>query len=160
MALKYHNADYRKFPNEDEVRSAINKGNAPPGMYILPYAMGQDMKDPAMQEKFKQGPVAVTYLRPAGMWQMGGLLGQWFVYLLVVAFFVAYIASHTLAPGASYLAVFRVVGAIGFLAFAGARPQLAIWWGEPWPVTVKDLIDGLIYGCVMAGTFGWLWPKA
>lgn len=155
MALKYHNADYKKFPNEDEVRAAIGKGSAPPGMYILPWAMGsENMKDPAVQEKFKQGPVAVTYIRPNGMWQMGTLLGQWFAYLLIIAFFVAYIACHTLAPGASYLAVFRVVGAIGFLAFAGARPQTAIWWGEPWSVNTKDIIDGLIYGCVMAGTFG------
>jgi len=161
MALKYHNADYRKFSNEDDVRAAINKGNAPPGMYLMPWAMGStDMKDPAVVEKFKQGPVAVTYVRPTGMWQMGTLLGQWFVYLLVVSFFIAYIACHTIAAGAPYLVVFRVVGAVGFLAYAGARAQHAIWWGEPWPVTIKDIIDGLIYGCVTAGTFGWLWPKA
>jgi hypothetical protein len=160
MAFKYHNADYRKFPNEDEVRAAITKGNAPPGMYILPYAMGSEsMKDPAMLEKFNQGPVGITYLRPPGMMKMGTLLGQWFVYLLIISFFIAYIAAHTLAPGTPYLAVFRVVGAVGFLAYAGARVQTAIWWGEPWPVTIKDLIDGLIYGCVTAGTFGWLWPK-
>src|SRR5579862_8494420 len=109
MALKYHNADYRKFSNEDDVRAAINKGNAPPGMYLMPWAMGStDMKDPAVVEKFKQGPVAVTYVRPTGMWQMGTLLGQWFVYLLVVSFFIAYIACHTIAAGAPYLVVFRV----------------------------------------------------
>ena len=69
------------------------------------------------------------------------------------------VACHTIAAGAPYLLVFRVVGAVGFLAYAGARPQHAIWWGEPWPVTAKDIVDGLIYGCVTAGTFGWLWPK-
>lgn len=159
MALKYHNADYRNFSNEDEVRSAMNKGNAAPGMYIMPFAMGANMKDPATVEKFTQGPVAVTYVRPNGMMQMGALLGQWFVYLLIVSFVIAYVAAHTIAAGAPYLAVFRVVGAVGFLAYAGARPQTAIWWGEPWSVSVKDIIDGLIYGCVTAGTFGWLWPK-
>src|SRR5579862_4965319 len=159
MALKYHNADYRKFSNEDEVRAAINKGNAAPGMYIMPFAMGADMKDPATVQKFTQGPVAVSYVRANGMIQLGTLLGQWFAYLVVVSFFIAYIAAHTIAAGAPYLMVFRVVGAVGFLAYAGARPQTAIWWGEPWSVSVKDLIDGLIYACVTAGTFGWLWPK-
>jgi hypothetical protein len=26
-------------------------------------------------------------------------------------------------------------------------------------VTIKHVIDGLIYGLLTAGTFGWLWPK-
>jgi len=160
MMLKYHNSEYRKFPNEDEVRAVIQKGNPPPGQYLFLYAMGPDaMKDPAMLEKFKQGPVGFAFLRQPGMPGMGPLLGQWFVYILVVSFFVAYVAAHTIAPGAPYLAVFRVVGAVGFLAYAGSRVQSAIWSGYPWSATIKDLIDGLIYGCVTAGTFGWLWPK-
>jgi hypothetical protein len=160
MALKYHNADYRKFPNEDEVRAVIQKGNPPPGQYLLLYAMGPNaMKDPGLIEKFKQGPVGLAFLRQPGMPSMGPLLGQWFGYLLVISFVVAYVAAHALAPGTPYLAVFRVVGAVAFLAYAGARVQSAIWQGEPWSVTIKDIIDGLIYGCVTAGTFGWLWPK-
>jgi hypothetical protein len=160
MAFKYHNVDYRKFPNEDEVRAVIQKGNPPPGQYLFLYAMGPGaMKDPALLEKFKQGPVGLAFLRQPGMPSMGPLLIQWFIYILVVSFFVAYVAAHTIAAGAPYLAVFRVVGSVGFLAYAGARVQSAIWQGEPWPVTVKDIIDGLIYGCVTAGAFGWLWPK-
>lgn len=160
MAFKYHNSDYRKFPNEDEVRAVIQKGNPSPGQYLLLYALGPSvMKDPAMLEKFKQGPVGLAFLRKPGMPSMGPLLGQWFVYILVVSFFCAYIAAHTVAAGTPYLAVFRVVGAVGFLAYGAARVQSAIWQGEPWSVTVKDLIDALIYGCVTAGAFGWLWPK-
>ena len=160
-ALKYHNTDYRKFSNEDDVRAAINKGNASPGMYIIPWAMGPGAaKDPAIAEKFAQGPLAVAYLRRPGKMQMGPILVRWFVYLLVVSYFVAYVAANTITAGTPYLAVFRVVGTVGFLAYAGARGQSAIWWGEPWSVTIKDIIDGLIYGCVTAGTFGWLWPKA
>jgi hypothetical protein len=160
MALKYHNVDYRKFSNEDEVRAVIQKGNPSPGQYLLLYAMGPNaMKDPALIEKFKQGPVGLAFLRKPGMPGMGPLLGQWFAYLLVVSFFVAYVASNTMVAGTPYLAVFRIVGTIGFLAYAGARAQSAIWQGEPWVVTFKDIIDGLIYGCVTAGTFGWLWPK-
>lgn len=160
MMLKYHNADYRKFPNEDEIRVAIQKGNPAPGQYMIPYMMGPEaMKDPVMMEKFTKGPVGLTFLRQPGGFQMGPFLGQWFVYCLVVSFFVAYVAAHTISPGTPYLAVFRVVGAVGFLAYAGARAQSAIWAGYPWSATIKDIVDGLIYGCVTAGTFGWLWPK-
>jgi len=28
------------------------------------------------------------------------------------------------------------------------------------PASVLTTIDGLIYGLLTAGTFGWLWPKA
>jgi len=26
-------------------------------------------------------------------------------------------------------------------------------------MVIKEVIDGLIYGLLTAGTFGWLWPK-
>lgn len=162
MVLKYHNADYRQFSNEDEVRAAIRKGNPSPGQYVLLYAMGPGaMKDPTLLEKFKQGPVGLAFLRKPGdpTKSMGPMMAQWFLYLLVVSFFVAYVAAHTVPAGSPYLAVFRVVGAVAFLAYAAARVQSTIWQGEPWSATIKDIIDGLIYGCVTAGTFGWLWPK-
>jgi hypothetical protein len=31
--------------------------------------------------------------------------------------------------------------------------------GKPWSVAWKEVFDGLLYGCVTAGTFGWLWPR-
>ena len=37
--------------------------------------------------------------------------------------------------------------------------QNAIWRGETWGVTFKHILDGLIYGLLTAGTFGWLWPR-
>jgi len=35
----------------------------------------------------------------------------------------------------------------------------AIWKGQPWSVTLKEIFDGLVYGLLTAGTFGWLWPR-
>jgi len=26
-------------------------------------------------------------------------------------------------------------------------------------VTLKEVVDGLVYGLLTGGTFGWLWPK-
>jgi hypothetical protein len=28
-----------------------------------------------------------------------------------------------------------------------------------WGTTIKEVIDGLVYGLLTAGTFGWLWPR-
>ena len=77
----------------------------------------------------------------------------------MVGFFTAYIAGHTLAPGANYLEVFRVVGAVAFMAYGVGTLANGIWKGEPWSMVIKEVIDGLIYGLLTAGTFGWLWPR-
>jgi hypothetical protein len=160
MVLKYHNSDARQLPNEDAVRAAVRAGNPGPGMYLMPYCSDmKDMEKPEIKQKFVDGPVGVVYLRPPGAVSMGPALGQWFIFCLVVSFFVAYIAAHVLAPGTHYLSVFRVVGAIAFLAYAAADIPAAIWMGKPWGVVAKDVFDGLVYGLMTAGTFGWLWPK-
>ena len=65
----------------------------------------------------------------------------------------------TRLPGTPYLEVFRVAGCAGFLAYSVGLVQDAIWKGETWGVTFKHVLDGLIYGLLTAGTFGWLWPK-
>ncbi|WP_257306179.1 hypothetical protein [Geothrix campi] len=160
MVLKWHNSDYRALPNEDEVRAAIRKGSPTPGQYVIPYC--GDMKEmgkPEVQQKYTDGPVGFLMLGPNGTPNMGKALGLWFLYAVAVAFMAAYVASRTLAPGTHYLQVFRVVGAVSFLTYAGGSVQMGIWAGKPWRSVVKDLIDGLLYGLVSAGAFGWLWPK-
>ena len=160
MVLKYHNRDYWQLPNEDAVRAAIRSGNPPPGQYVTPYVRDmKEMEKPEVKQQFAEGPVAVIYLRPQSAASIGPALGQWFVFCLVVSFFVAYIAGHVLAPGTPYLSVFRVVGATAFLAYAAGVVPGAIWMGKPWRVVAKEVLDGLVYGLVTAGTFGWLWPK-
>lgn len=160
MALKYHNRDYTRLPNEDAVRAALRAGNPVPRQYVFPYAAEmKEMESPEVQQKFVEGPVGVLYLRRPGPPSMGPLLLQWFLFCLVVSFFVAYLATITLSPGAEYLRVFRVVGAAAFLAYAAGTVPASIWMGKPWSVTWKEVFDGLVYGLVTAGTFGWLWPK-
>jgi hypothetical protein len=160
MVLRYHNSDYKRFENEDDIRAAINKGSAAPGQYMLPYNTSMSaLQNPAVQQKFNEGPVGLVLLRPRGMMKMGPLLGAWFIYSVGISVFAAYVAGHSLAPGASYLAVFRIVGTVAFLAYAGAHIQDAIWRGVPWSAAIKDIADGLIYGLLTAGVFGWLWPR-
>jgi hypothetical protein len=160
MVLKYHNRDYTKLPNEDAVRAALRAGNPPPAQYIIPHCSDmKEMQSPAMQQKFTEGPIAVLNLKRPGLPSMGPSLGQWFLFGLVVSFFIAYVACHALPSGAPYLKVFQVVGAVGFLAYAAGQIPAAIWMGKPWSVAVKEAFDGLIYGLLTAGTFGWLWPR-
>ena len=158
MLFTYHNSDYRKVPNEDEVRAAINKGGLTPGQYILPYAVGMGAKDPVAQQKMKEGPTGFLLLRKPSGPEMGPALGQWFVLTLVIAFLVAYVAALTMAPGEGHMAVFRVVSLIAFLAYAGSQAQEAIWRAVPWAAVIKTIIDGLVFGLVTGGVFALLWP--
>lgn len=160
MVFKFwHMPDYHGFSNEDEVAAAIRKGDPAPGMYMLPMCKMEDMKKPETQEKFKQGPVGMLFLRPAGAPGMAKNLVQWFVFCLLVSYFCAYVAASTLATGTAGMQVFRVVATVGFVAYAFGSLPMGIWYGQPWKAVVKDVIDGLIYGLITASVFAMLWPK-
>ena len=157
--LKYHNSDYRKLPEEDKILAALRPANLTPGLYIFPHCTHKEMKSPALMEKFRQGPVGFMTIRPNGLPAMPKFLVQWFIYCLVIGFFVAYLTAHTVAPGAHYLVVFRVAGTAAFMAYALGHLSNVIWKGQTWSATIKEVIDGLVYGLLTAGTFGWLWPR-
>jgi hypothetical protein len=118
----------------------------------------EEMKQPAAQAKFTDGPVGFLILRASGMPNMGKSLGQWFAFCLVVALFAGYVGIHALPVAAPYLHVFQIVGTAAFMGFAFGALPMGIWWGQPWGAVAKDMVDGLIYALITAGTFGWLWP--
>ena len=90
---------------------------------------------------------------------MPKFLGMWFAYCLLVGFFIAYLTGRTVIPGAPYLAVFRVAGTAAFLAYGLGPLVNGIWKGQPWSMVIKEVMDGLVYGLLTAGTFGLLWPR-
>ena len=160
MVLKWHNPDYRKLANEDDVRAAIRSSSPAPGQYMFPHCIDpKEMSKPEMQQKFKEGPLGFLMLRPAGTPSMGTPLALWFVLTLIVAAAAAYLASRTVPFGASFLAVCRVVGVVTFLAYACGGLTQAIWMGKPWNSAAKEVLDAFIYGLVSALAFGWLWPR-
>lgn len=159
MLLPYHRSDYNKLPDEDKVCAAIRNAGVKRGLYMFPHCTHQNMKSPETIEKFKQGPVGMMTIFPSGPPAMPKFMGLWFVYCLIIGFFVAYLTGRTLPPGARYLAVHRVAGCTAFMAYGLGHLSNGIWKGQPWSVTIKEVIDGLIYGLLTGGTFGWLWPR-
>jgi hypothetical protein len=103
--------------------------------------------------------VLVVTVMPNGLVSMGRNLSMWFAYAIVIGVFAAYIAGRVLPVGAPYLKVFQIVGATAFLGYAAALWQMSIWYMRSWSITIKSTVDGLIYALLMAGTFGWLWPR-
>ncbi len=160
MLLPFHNSDFRRLPSEDEVMETLRKFSIPAGDYMMPCPSNpKEASSPAFVEKMTKGPVAVMTVLRSGPAAMGARLAAWFVYLLVVGVFAAYVAGRALGPGADYLAVFRFAGTTAFVGYSLALWQNTIWYNRSWVVTLKQTVDGLVYGLLTAGTFGWLWPR-
>jgi hypothetical protein len=160
MVLKWHNSDYRKLANEDAVRAAIRAGNPAPGQYVVPHCPGmKEMQTPEAQQKFVEGPVGFVTLVRNGPPRMGGTLALWFLFTLAIGVIAAYIAARALPTGATFGQVFRVVGTLSCLAYAGGAVPAGIWMGKPWSGVAKEIVDGLIYGALTGAVFAWLWPR-
>jgi len=116
---------------------------------------------PEWMKKWAEGPSGFLTVFPPGAISMGRNLALWFIYNLVMSFFTAYVAAHSLSMhgGVTYLAVFRVVGTIGLMTYGFGATGDAIWYGKPWRSWGFQMFDALLYGLVMAGAFGWLWPR-
>ena len=160
MALPWHKGDYAQVPDEDKLMDAVRPFKIPPGDYMVPRPGDMDdMKSVAFKEKCERGPKLVMTVLPNGTPSMAPYLLQWILYSVVVGIFSAYITAHAVPAGANYLEVFRFVGATAFLAYGMALWQYSIWYRRSWLITFKANVDALIYACLTAGTFGWLWPR-
>jgi hypothetical protein len=160
MFLPHHRADFSKLPQEDAVLDALRPLNIPSGQYLAPYAnTAAQMKQPEYIEKRKRGPAMFLTLMAGPDTGMGKSLLQWFVYLLIISSFTAYLAGDTLAVGTPYPAVFKFVAIASLMAYALGHVHQFIWFRQSWRATGNYLLDGLIYSLLTAGVFGWLWPR-
>jgi hypothetical protein len=160
MMTKWHAGDFAILPNEDKTMDALRPLNIPPGEYMMPRAGSMEaMKSPEFQAKFAKGPVAILNMMPGGTMDMKKPLTNWFLFSVVVSLFAAYLAGRALPPGSAYLTVFRFAGTTAFIGYTlGNWPQ-SIWYARPWSTTMRSTLDGLLYGLLTGGAFGWLWPK-
>ena len=158
--LPWHKSDYRKLPNEDNLMDAIRPLGIPPGDYMVPRPSSrEEMRSPQFIEKMKKGPIMMLSIWPQGPVSMKKSLVLWFLYSAVVGVFAGYVAGRALPVGAHYRQVFRFAGVTAFLGYSAALWQMSIWYRRPWITTIKMTVDGLIYGLLTAGAFGWLWPR-
>jgi hypothetical protein len=159
--LPHHKTELRAAPNQDALQSALR--GAAPGRYLFPSPPDpRDRGKPEWLQKVAAGPSGFVTLVPPGPFSMGRNLALSFALNLLISFFTAYVAWHGFASGGAaphYRTVFRFVGALGFMTYALAGGFDSIWYGKPWRAWLNNAIDGLLYGLVMAGAFGWLWPR-
>jgi hypothetical protein len=161
MVLGYHRSDLRKLPDqqEDEILTTVRRLNLATADYGVPHPGSPErMKDPAFIAKMTKGPLVFLNVSPGAPPNLGKSLALWFVFVLIVTKFSAYIASRAVPAGADYLTVFRFVGTPAFMGYALGQIPESIWYKRSWLRTVKSVFDGLIYALLTAGVFGWLWP--
>lgn len=160
MVLKYHAKDYGKLANEDEIMDFMREKGVSEGQYALPSVCSMaELAEPETIAKFEKGPVAFINVMPSGPPTMGKALFYWFLYSVLVSIFCGYIGWFSLGAGAHYLEVFRITGTVAVLAYGFAVIPESIWKGQSWVTTCRFILDGIIYGLVTAGAFGWLWPS-
>jgi hypothetical protein len=157
--MPHHKKDFTGLPNADAVQAAMRQNPPPPGQYAIPWVADmRGLEDPAVKAKMEQGPRAYITIVPNGMPSMGPMMVQSLVFNLIVSMLVAYVAWHALGAGAEYLAVFRFAGATASMSYVLATVPDSIWFGKPWSNWGRQAIDGLIFGLMTGGVFGWLWP--
>lgn len=155
MAMPWHKNHFSKTADEEAVRGAL-KGSAP-GFYMLPYCGDpRGLEDPEMKQKYLDGPQAFITVVANGLPRMGSKMILSFLYYVVVGVICAYFVSRTASADMDYLAVFRVAGTVAWVAYGVAYIQDSIWFGRPWSMTAKSLLDALIYALLTGGVFGWL----
>jgi hypothetical protein len=158
MVLGWHAGDWSKLPSEDAVLAALRPFDLAPGDYVAPRpASMAEMNTDEFKAKAARGPrVMLTVLAPDN--GMARNLALWFVYSIIVAVFAAYVAGVSLAAGTPYLTVFRLTATVAFAGYALALWQNWIWYSRSLGYTIRTTLDGLVYGLLTGGVFGWLWP--
>lgn len=161
MAMPHHKKDFAALPEEDGLMQLL-RGRVRRGQYSFPHCDGHaKMKDPAFQEKMKQGPNGMLIIMSeGGCPNMGKAMFLSLIHNLGIATLVAFVASHTLHPGSDLPSIFRVIGTSTVLAYCGARFADAIWMGHTWRSVATQVFDAVIYGLVTAAVFYLLWPDS
>ena len=138
MVLPHHKKDWPALPAD------INLSSVDAGQYVTP------------RDHMTSDWSAFVLVR-RGRMNMGSAMLLWALNQLIIATLVAYLVYYTLPRGTDYMEVFRIAGTGGVLGYMGTVAQKSIWWGWKWRVTIMDLIDGLIYALLVAGSFAFYW---
>jgi len=159
MALPFwHQKDYSRTGNDDALVNATTPLKS--GYYMFPFSDYKNMT-PEKRDELKKLPMGLLILRNPNRFNFGATIAGYFIYTLFISAVVGYLAGILMGPGQPYARVFRVVATAAMLAwsFGAGHISDSLWYGKPWSITIKTIIDGVLYGLLMGGVFGWLWPK-
>ncbi len=160
MVLPHHKGDWKGLPNEDALNNTIRTTSIKPGQYMFPYcASSKDMKSEEFKQRWKAGPRG-TLCVWSGTGSMGLNMLWVFVFYLVVGIFVGYLTALACEPGTEYMTVFRVAGTAAIMAHTLASFPHSIWFRTPARAILTNLVDGIVFGLLTAGTFAALCPEA
>lgn len=158
--MPWHKRDYIRLPDEDGVMQALRPFNIPPNDYVTPHpGSGDYMKSPEYDAKREAGPVMWLTVAPPGPWNLGRIMGLWFLFVVVVSAAVACVVGTILPPGAHTHAVFHYAAAITFLSYAMGGVPMSIWYDRKWSTTFRNAVDSLLYALATGWIFSMMWPK-
>ena len=156
----WHRSDYRRLPDEDGVMKALRPFNLPPNDYMMPHpGSGEYMKSKEYDAKRDAGPVMVVTVIRSGPWNIGKIMGMWFLFTVVVSASVAVVVGTIVPRGAATHAVFHHVAVITFLTYAMGSVPMSIWYDRKWSTTFKTALDSLLYAVATGWIFSMMWPK-
>ena len=159
MVFPHHKSDWKASPDEDGLMDALRAKGHTSRQYSFPHcSSGEEMKDPAFIEKYNRGPKGFLILFPEGKLNIPKSMLVSTVFNAIVISLVAYVAGMVIAPGAEGSHVLRLVATVAFLGFSTALGWGPIWFARTWSSTLKEMIDGLIYGLATGAIFMALWP--
>ena len=155
----WHKSDYAKLPDEDGVMKALRPFNIPPNDYTTPHpGSGDYMKSPEYDAKRDAGPVLWVTVVPSGPWNIGKIMGTWFLFVVVVSASVACVVRTIVPPGGHTHAVFHYVALITFLTHGMGAVPMSIWYNRKWSTTLKTAVDALLYALATGWIFSMMWP--
>lgn len=156
MVLPFHKSEFKRLPNEDHLMAELSKVPAENYMFPCP-ENSKDMNSPEYRAKMDQGPNGLLIVWPSKV-NMGQNLGLTFLFYILVGIFVAYLGTHSIDPGATYMHRFRICGTIAFASHGLGWMSFLIWfkYNRFWP----NFLDAVLYSLVTAGIFASMWPGA
>ncbi len=158
MVLPFHKGDFLEIADEDGFMEAMRSRGLKRGQYFFPFANSAEVtRSPEWKERINRGPVGFLFIVPKGTTMKPQLIAQ-FIFMLIVTIIAGYVGMASLGPGVEYLKVFQITGTAAFLGHSGSHFTNSIWYGASWRVSWLRAAEGLVYGLLTAGVFGWLWP--
>ena len=157
----WHRRDALKLPDEDGVMQALRPFNIPPNDYVVPHpGSGAEMQSPQYDAKRAAGPVMWVTVVPSGPWNIGKIMGGWFLFAVVVSASIACVVATIVPRGGDTHVVFRYVAVITFLTYAMGAVPMSIWYDRKWSTTLRNAVDSLLYALATGWIFSMMWPKA